>query len=439
MPLTKSFEDFLNDEVNLNKTRVDTIKDGIDTMETFLKNDELFGPHFISVTPQGSFRQKTIIKPVQDDADFDADIIFEMEEVVGLPPKGYLDQLHNQFKKTDRYKDLVDRRGKTRCVTIDYASDFHIDIIPCIFKDGQYKIMNKKTDLFEDTDADGYARWFSAKNDLTNGKLVEVVRLVKYIRDTKELNVKSVVLTTILGALVSETDPKSLYSDLPTAFKNLFNRLDQFLQSSPNMPIIRNPALATETFNRHWDQDSYSTFREKVHTLNEKINNAFQSGHGWQNIFGDSFPTQGEDIVSKFIGKPEDFTDEYSEEEEYIEDLYKVVSTSFSIKLEILIDQSGSFRERRLSRLIFLNKRHSPTYRVIESNIPVQYSVLWKIKNSGPEARDLDKLRGEIHKDDGSKERSGEKALYSGVHYVEVYAIKDGVCVAKDRVYVKIP
>lgn len=73
------------------------------------------------------------------------------------------------------------------------------------------------------------------------------------------------------------------------------------------------------------------------------------------------------------------------------------------------------------------------------TNIPEPYLVMWKIKNSGVEALKAKKIRGEINPDSGFKKREGETALYSGVHYVECYAIKDGVYIAKDRKYLRIP
>jgi len=53
----------------------------------------------------------------------------------------------------------------------------------------------------------------------------------------------------------------------------------------------------------------------------------------------------------------------------------------------------------------------------------------WKVKNDPLVA--YEQLRGEIT--NGKTRNDPEKALYSGRHYVEAYAIKDNVCVAKAR------
>lgn len=316
MRFIQSFDKFLTDTVNLNQTRVDAVTSGVEAVRNFLENNELFSDLFKDVSPQGSYQQGTIIKPVSVEKDFDVDVLFEMEEVPEWEPKEYLSKLHGEFKKTDRYKDIVDRRGKSRCVTLDYESDFHIDIVPCILENGMHKIMNKNENQFEDTDADGYAQWFSRKNVITEKNyLVKAVRLVKYLRDIKQtFTAKSVILTTLLGNQVYDSDERdTYYPDLPTALKTLLNRLDTYLQVNPSMPNIVNPSLSTESFNRHWDQDKYSNFREKIHDYRVKVDEAYDSGDGedslkkWRNVFGDDFPAPtatGDDGSRKALAAP---------------------------------------------------------------------------------------------------------------------------------------
>ena len=125
-----------------------TVFTTVKTFKQFLQNDEIFGDKYIDAKPQGSFRQETIIKPVNIDCEFDVDILFEMNTVDGWEPSDYLNKLSAQFKKFDRYKDKIDTRGKTRCMTIDYESDFHIDIVPMIRRNGISVVMNKTTNQY---------------------------------------------------------------------------------------------------------------------------------------------------------------------------------------------------------------------------------------------------------------------------------------------------
>jgi hypothetical protein len=46
-------------------------------------------------------------------------------------------------------------------------------------------------------------------------------------------------------------------------------------------------------------------------------------------------------------------------------------------------------------------------------------------------------IRGQIMADEGNHERK-ERADFHGEHYVEAYIIKDGVCVARDDIDVRV-
>ena len=70
--------------------------------------------------------------------------------------KDYINDVYNCLKGNDNYKDKVYRR--TRCVYIDYAGDFHLDLVPCITQENwltqeeEYFICNRKENEFELTD-----------------------------------------------------------------------------------------------------------------------------------------------------------------------------------------------------------------------------------------------------------------------------------------------
>ena len=63
--------------------------------------------------------------------------------------------------------------------------------------------------------------------------------------------------------------------------------------------------------------------------------------------------------------------------------------------------------------------------------------MYWKVLNRGSEAIRLDKIRGQIEPDSGSKIKK-EHSDFRGEHVVDCYAVQDGVVVAKDRIHVPI-
>lgn len=296
-----AFNEFLENVVNLNQSRLDRLNDHVDAVETFLRENL---DSFIKIEPQGSYATKTIIKPVNDNQEYDADIQIFVKYQEEKEPKDYIEELYDVFSENGTYKDKVKR--SSRCVTLDYAGDFHLDCVPCIPKpDGTERICNRSTNLFETTDGTGYRDWFIQKNSITNGYLRKTTKLLKYLRDHKRtFTAKSILLTTLIGKQVGGPEDAVNFRDIPGSLQTVTNRLNEFLQQYPTMPSIRNPALEEEEFNRHWDQKKYENFRDKFNSYNDKINEAIkEQNHNksidkWRDIFGDDFGEYEDDNKS---------------------------------------------------------------------------------------------------------------------------------------------
>lgn len=293
--INKVFEDFLENTVNLNASRFEKIEKAREVLGAFIEESETFKDLYVETTLQGSARQKTIIKPVGADDEFDADLLVTLEENTEWSPADYHANLASLFKDSDRYKDITDTRGKTRCVTIDYNSDFHVDLVPAIERDGQMYIFNKSTDKEECTDGDGYSQWFEQQDAYAGGYLVPVVRLIKYLRDSRnDFDTRSVILTTIIGMQVQSDDQ---FGSLSEAFVTIMDRLDTFLSTHDDAPTIENPAMSEETFERNWKDDenkSFKALKKAVGTYAESASGA-ESLVDWQELFGDKFKDEDGD------------------------------------------------------------------------------------------------------------------------------------------------
>ena len=453
MKLIDSFNEFLNDVVNLNKTRVDRAMQGIEAVTKFLNKNDIFKNKFIKVTPQGSFRQKTIIRPATDKKEFDVDLLFELKEVNGWEPRDYLQILHNEFKKTDRYRDIVDNRQKVRCVTLDYDSDFHIDIVPCIRRDGSYWIINRETNQLEETDADGYAQWFEHKNSITgNNYLIKVVRLIKYLRDIRNMPIKSVLLTTLLGSEVRDDNQTSVYSDLSTALKVLCSRLDSYLQKHSNIPVVMNPAIPTENFSRHWNLKQYDEFKTKIHKYTAIINEAHdstdveQSVAKWREVFGDEFPLNEAETGELAKEKVPVFPLGDISHCRPVADICKTERLEYKVKVNgYLYSKDGRVKFRGINSDVRFGSNLAIKY-IAYTAVPSPREVYWQVVNTGAHAASDTGLGGNFFK---AKRLSGtqsispltnwERSLYTGKHWIECFIVKDSVCMARSgKFYVNI-
>ena len=290
------FDDFLKRNVNLNQYRLDTLDKKVETITELLKSN-LDGYRGFSL--QGSYAHKTIIRPVAENDEFDADILVFIKDENFKPnqfQEDYVKKTYDVFKNNGNYERIV--RPNTRCVTIDYSGDFHLDIVPCIEHQKDFYICNRTEKKYEQTDGDGYKKWFADRNKVTGkNHLRKVTRLLKFLRDHKSnYSIESIVLTTLLGNCVYDSDKNSSeFSDVPQALKTLSNRVNDFLKSHQEMPTIENPVLSWEDFNRNWDKTKYRNFREKFDLYNTRIDKAFEekdhnkSVELWQELFGDNF------------------------------------------------------------------------------------------------------------------------------------------------------
>ena len=290
MKRVEDFNEFLSDHVNINQSRLDKLNDHVAAVTTHLSRHL---DAFEKVERQGSYALRTIIKP-KEHREYDADVLLFMKYQRGKKPADYINDAYNCLRQHGTYKDMVHR--KTRCVMVDYAGDFHLDIVPCVEINGQRYICNNKTDQFEMTDGTGYRDWFNEKTRITNGNLKRATRVLKYMRDHKgNFTAPSILLTTLIGMSVQDNEGDANFKTVPDTLKTVYNRINAFLQANPLKPEIRNPVLPQETFTRHWDQNKYRNFREKFEIYTGQVNDAFnetdprRSLQKWQKLLGEDF------------------------------------------------------------------------------------------------------------------------------------------------------
>lgn len=302
-----TFNGFMKNTVNINDTRLGTLADSVDAIYNALKADEVIGPLIIEKVRQGSWAHRTIIKPVNG-KEFDADFMLVLRENPEWSdhPGRYIDEVHAALARHGIYKSMV-KSPKCRCVRVQYAGAFHVDIVPfLVLAGGRQVIVNHDEDAWEDTDPDGYTRWMQEKDDIAGGNLRLVIRLMKYLRDHggNFEGTRSVILTAVLGERVEQwrkDTATDYYGDLPTALYHIVIDLNDWLQANTTKPSIADPSGATDltgvpiTFDHRWTPADYLNFRSKVSTLCADIRAAYEEVDPerslalWQAVFGPEF------------------------------------------------------------------------------------------------------------------------------------------------------
>ena len=446
MKLVSHFDAFLKVKVNLTEARLELLDERVVAVTKFLKDgDDDIASRFLGVIPQGSYAHRTIINPVDTNDEFDADVLLELEENADWSAEDYVEELYKAFRLSGTYRYMVSRHA--RCVRVDYANEFHIDVGPYLKRHDEYYTANRDDNVFELTNPEGFNEWLDEQNRITSGRLIKVIRLFKYLRDHKNtFSAKSVILTILLGGRVNDalllSDPKH-YADLPTAFVNILADLNEYLQANPTMPNLTDPSCPTQNFNHRWDQDQYSNFRNKVKYYSDKANDAYadadrtSSIRKWRDIFGDDFVSSATELVKA----AHDRATEVASSEQFLErdlGIPERLQATYEVRIGATVLGVPGFRVfdlRKHGNVVGRDRKIK--FVVTRCTVPPPYTIYWKVRNTGTEAAVAGCLRGKIEKDDGTRSRN-EPTRYRGKHYIDCYIVKNDICVAKDRQVVVI-
>jgi len=458
MKFVDDFEVFLRDEVNLNQTRIDRLEQSVGAIENVLSTHDVFGKIFLDVIPAGSWAHRTIIRPVQANDEFDADMLLYVKERLDWQPKDYLEQLWSAFRSTSRYRETALR--KTRCVRIDYANEFHIDVVPYLERSDSHYITNRReperVGRFEKSDPEAFNKWIDERQRLTNGNFIKAVRLVKYLRDFKNrFDCKSIILMTLLGNQVNAVEAgyaPELYADVPTTLVTLLGRLANTLPAT--MPTIIDPAQTGENFtDRYGETWNYENFCAWMNFYAGRVRDAKEeenvdsSIRKWRSVFGDKFKSGV--ILRKALHDPFSASVSWVGEQFIDQPPYNFpfcIDSRFRTRITARVTGLATSGEtRRNGFRQFEVAKHGnvvPKNRSLEftmtTTVPAPYTLYWKVRNGGAEASRLQQFRGEISRDDGFGQKA-ETTLYIGHHYVECYVVKGGNVVSKDRQNVIVP
>lgn len=156
----------------------------------------------------------------------------------------------------------------------------------------------------------------------------------------------------------------------------------------------------------------------------------------WRVIFGTCVPLDLGDETR--AAQLEAFN--YIDTEQFIEDRFPMAATVGELSVECRVTQRGS-RTMPLRRMLkthsFLRPDNQLDFEVDTRSLSPKTDLWWKVLNRGDEAMRRNQIRGQIFKDSG-KGKHRESTLFKGPHYVECYAVRDGLLIARGHVDVPI-
>jgi hypothetical protein len=278
--------DKMAEELQLDDTRYDRMKSSYESVKDWIENDEVFfKPYKYDVYPHGSVRILTTVKPLETD-EFDLDVAVHILNTATHTPQRIYNELKRVIEKYALKHNLI-FEAKNRCVRLNYAGDYHMDILPGVQENtvdpDKIKIPDRSLGAWVSSSPRGYSKWFLATCNLATESLLEraiktenlpadnfkykkplqrAVQLIKRYRDlyfqgNASYKTSSIILTTIAGQFYQGED-------------SIFNTIDNIItsiHSKINAPFSRlkvlNPVNQDEDFTDKWDSEPeyYSAFK----------------------------------------------------------------------------------------------------------------------------------------------------------------------------------
>lgn len=382
----------------------------------------------------GSVGRQTAVSETSD-----LDLLFVLPQEVYTRFNAYdsngQSALLQEVKKTikSRYPK-TDIKGDGQAVVINFTNRFYsIDLVPAFEQDdGSFKYPDsndggswKKTDPIPEQDA------CSALFEKTDGDGKRLCNALRVWKNTLGFHFKGLLIDTLVNNFYNQDDRSGEPYDL---LADLF----EFLSEQDREQSFWH-ALGS---NQQVTNDDGGAFVPKAKKAHGKLIDATSSDEKEQaliDLFGKSFSDAVVDGSSD--SEEAQFASKYGVaiEERFVEDIFKVdIRRSMVIDCEVI--QRGfrpSLLRDMLSRHCPLLRRRSLHFFVVNAASFRDCVFYWKVRNCGEAAFQRNCIRGEIQR--GNKDGfHDEKSDFVGPHYVECYAVRSGVCIARSRIEVPI-
>ena len=370
--------------------------------------------------------------------------ISDLDMIMTLPPavknridkhegngqSALLQEVKNAIKATYPSTDIS---GNGQVVAVKMI-DFTIEVLPAFERtDGSFLFPDTtEGGSWKKTDPRAEIAAINSLNKKSDGNLKSLCRMTRAWKDKAGVSLPGLLIDALAYNFL-DARPK-WHAVGFDSFPELVASFFDFLGSQdPEQAFWLAPGSQQRVYKK-------GPFTRKAKTAARKCREAIKNNEDtsvadeWRDIFGRKFPSPAQlgdrSAASKSM---------YENTEEYIEDSYPV-SICATVSIDCEVTQAG-FRSLWLTELLRrrwpLKQGKRLRFFVTRCSAPGPYSIKWKVRNIGPEAERRDKIRGEIVHDDGRAERV-ENTRFYGPHYVECYVIKDGICIARDRIEVPI-
>lgn len=286
-------------KLQLQTSLYDLAKERYDVISDIIESSDVFDNIDLRMYSHGSFRLKTTVKPLKSN-EYDLDFVVELPPDADIEPNELYDYVYKILRTDGIHNKMVEK--KSRCIRLNYANDFHMDIMPgkAVSRvTNEIIVPDKKLKgWYHHSNPIGYAEWFEEQaktvirkqlseerriqcnaepieDQEVTGRLEPLRRAVQLIKRYRDLYcdrenctpVRSIVLCTLMGEI------SSYYSDEIQIIIDFCNYVNRKINLSGGKPfVVRNPVV-DEVLTEKWEEDSeiYDAFVNMMTSLTTDI------------------------------------------------------------------------------------------------------------------------------------------------------------------------
>jgi hypothetical protein len=312
--------------LQLDETRRKQMEDAYRAVTTFLSEDETYFKKLdIDLYAQGSVAIGTTVRPIKGD-EFDLDIVLHIKKPYTLfRPQDIYTELLSKLKGNGTYSKMVE--PKRRCVRLNYAGQFHMDILSgCMVIETDLNniyVADRELKDWTISNPKGYVQWFLQRANTAQAPLLEnyyrnlmelkaeiqdlpqdpsykkkplqtAVQVIKryrdiYFQDNDEHATSSIVLTTL--AALNYNGENTVYSTIENILQKIRFQTNTANELRQRFKVL-NPVNPKEDFTDKWTSETYNQFFSFCNDFYSKWANLKKpfsdSAFVYENLFGES-------------------------------------------------------------------------------------------------------------------------------------------------------
>ena len=370
----------------------------------------------------GSVGRKTAIKNCSD-----LDLLFNMPKEIykkydDYDSNGQSALLQDVKKVLKTRYPKTDIRGDGQVIILEFTN-YTIELVPGFLqKDNKF--------IYPDTNDGGSWKYTDPINEQKACKLAEkkskgifcdFCHLIRAWKNQAGFSFKGLLIDSLVYVYLNDN---KFLNDCD--YSNYLDILIGLLQFLGNQDPKRKYWYSLGSNQKVYNKDG-AIFVSKAKEALKVLDTSQDKNRALKKLFGGDYPLD-ECYHKKYT---------FDNTEEFAENKFKI-DIRYNLKIDAIVIING-FKEYNISEVIrklsFIRIKRKIRFYVICTDCPKPYSIYWKVRNVGEIAEKRNMIRGQIVK---GNDTHVEPTSFAGPHFVECYIIKNGVCVAKDRIDVPI-